>query len=353
VQQKLLALAIAIAAAVIVVGVGLGWENNKVVPVNPTASAHYLQEPHNHLGFMSDWDGPTYLAIAKHGYTNPIQANFFPLYPLLVHVINGVVPSLVDSGLIVSWLCFVGAIYFYLRIIKLLYGTKDDLEALRGTMFFVLFPTGVFLIATYTESLFAFLALGALYYALRKNYLAAGLLAMVSTATHINGLFVVVLIGLVLLEEGVGAAKTAATILIGSLGLAAYMVFQAKVFHNPLAFLDAQKAHSWLNFGLGHFITELATLNGVFLVLLLVSTVYWWQRRRSFSVYSLLYAAIVLLGGRDLSGLGRYSLMAFPLQFMAYDYLRDRKLGYALAIAMAGVLWTFFTLRYAGGYTGG
>ena len=179
-----------LALMIIIIGVGLGWENNKIVPVNPTKSAHYNLEPNNHLSFMSDWDGPIYLDLAQHGYTNKIEANFFPLYPLAVRLVHSVIKSLLDSGLIVSWLCFTGATYFYLKIIKQLYNLKDNLEAVRGTLFFILFPTSVFLITTYTEALFAFLALGAIYYALRKKYIPAALFAMLSTATHIDGIFV-------------------------------------------------------------------------------------------------------------------------------------------------------------------
>jgi Gpi18-like mannosyltransferase len=353
VRKNELLLAVLVALVIIVVGVTLGWENNKVVPVNATPSAHYLQESHNHLGFLVNWDGPIYLSIAQHGYTSGVQANFFPLYPLLVRIVHGFVSSLVYSGLAVAWTSLVGAIYFYLKIIKQLYGVTDNAEALRGVVFFILFPTSVFLIATYTESLFALLALGATYYALRGTWLPAALLTMLSTATHVNGLFVVVLVSLLLLEAKVQPAKIVATAAIGSFGLAAYMVFQNVRFHDPLEFLVAQKNHSWFNFSAMHVITELLTLNGMFLILLVIAALYWRRQRKSFSLYSLLYAAIVLLGGKDLSGLGRYALMAFPAQLMLYDYLRNRRLGYSIVLALSSVFWTFFTLRYVGGYTGG
>lgn len=346
-------LAFLLSLMIIVVGVGLGWENNKIVPVNPSKLAHYSLEPHNSLSFMSDWDGPNYLAIAQHGYTRNIQANFFPLYPLMVRLVHSVISSLVDSGLIVSWLCLVGAVYFYLKIMKVLYHLNDNLEAVRGTLFFILFPTSVFLIATYTESLFAFLALGAIYYALRGRYIAAALFAMLSTATHITGVFVVVFMGLLLLEKRVKLWQVAASVVTGSLGLVSYMIYQKTRFNNPLEFLKAQKAHNWLNLSPSHLATVFVSFNGLFILLLLITVAYWWQRRRSFSLYALFYACIIFIAGKDLGGLGRYALMAFPLEFMLYDYFRDKKLGYPLVIALCAILWTFFTLRYTGGYTGG
>jgi Gpi18-like mannosyltransferase len=352
-SSNTLLVALLLAMMVIVVGVGLGWENNKIVPVNPVKSAHYNLEPRNHVSFMSDWDGPLYLDIAHHGYTSKIEANFFPLYPLTVRFVNTFVNSLVDSGLLVAWVCLVGAIYFYLKIIKQLYGLKDNLEAVRGALFFILFPTAVFLLATYTESLFAFLALGAIYCALRKKYISAGLFAMLATATHVDGVFVVLLIGLLLAEKQEKAIKIAASMAIGSLGIISYMVWQKIRFNNPLEFIIAQKNHSWLNFDATHLASIFVSLNGLFIVLLLVSVIYWWPRRKSFSLYSLFYASIIFVSGRDLGGIGRYTLVAFPLQFMLYDYFRNKKIGYPLILALSAILWTFFTLRYAGGYTGG
>ena len=348
-----LCLSILIVVSVLLVGVGLGWENNKIVPVNPTPSAHYHVEPHNHLSFLANWDGPQYLSIAQHGYVETDQANFFPLYPLLIHIVNYFIPSLLYSALIVSWVSFVWATYFYLKIVKKLFKIKDNIIALQGVLFFVLFPTAVFLMATYTEGLFAALSLGSIYFALQKRYIITALFALFATVAHPTGLFLIALIAALLFEEGVKLIKILYAVVLSSIGLLGYILYDNSHFHKPLAFIDAQKAHSWLNFSIGHVLTEFATLNGMFLVLLIISAIYWWKRRKSFSLYSALYVCIVFLGGKGLSGVGRYSLMAFPLQLMLFDYLKDKKLGYEVAIILSCILWTFVTLRYMGGYTGG
>ena len=363
-QQKLIKLrdifirsefliALAIGISLIIIGVGLGYENNKIVPVNAAQSAHYLQEPANHLSFLSNWDGPIYLSIAQHGYTNKSQANFFPLYPILVRFVHLLIPSLLDSGLTVAWVCFVGAIYFYLKIFKLLYQLKDNLEAIKGTLFFVLFPTGVFLIATYTESLFAFLALAAIYYALKDKYLVSLILSALSTATHATGVFVAALIGFILLEKGFNIFKSALGVILGCLGLISYMVYQYIKFGSPLEFVNAQKLHSWVNLSGSHFINELVTLNGFFLLLIAISVIYWWRRRKSFALYEMLYLSIIFISGRDFGGFGRYALMAFPQQIMFYDYSRKKKLTFTVILILSVIFWSFVTLRYAGAYTGG
>jgi Gpi18-like mannosyltransferase len=349
-----LLLSILVTVIVVIAGITIGYENNKVVPVNSDTVSHYNLSPSNRLSFMVDWDGPNYLMIAKSGYTDKIQANFFPLYPLIVRVFNSVIDSPVYSALLISWLSLVGAIYFYLKIIKEMYGVKRNSEALRGLLFFVLYPTGVFLIAAYTESLFAFLALGALYFVLKKRYTWAALLTLLCTATHVNGIFILVLLGLLMIEQRAKIGEIIKTLVIGSLGIIGYMVYLQVHFHDALEFLVAQGKHSSPDFRPLHVLSVIATRNGVFCLLLIISAVYWWRRRKSFSIYSILYACLVFESSHGtLSGFGRYSLMAFPLQFMLYEYFRDKKIGYSIALAVCAIGWAYFTLQYAGGYTGG
>jgi hypothetical protein len=45
--------------------------------------------------------------------------------------------------------------------------------------------------------------------------------------------------------------------------------------------------------------------------------------------------------------------MAFPAQFMLYEYFRDKKVMYPIVVAFFGICWAYFTLQYAGGFVGG
>ena len=267
-----------------------------------------------------------------------------------MRLVHYAISSFLLSGLFISWASLVGAIYFYLKIIKQLYKGTDNFEALRAALLFVLFPTGIFLIATYSTSLFACLALGAFYFALRRRYLPATLLTALATATHDDGVFVLVLILLLMLEQKQKLAKILPTLAIGSLGLAAYTVFLGIHFHDPLAFISAQKANGWLQYHV-RTLKNLISMQGLFVALVALSAGYWWRRRKSFAIYSLLYVGIILLG--ETGGFGRYALMAFPVQLMAYDYFRNKKLGYLLALALSSAFWMYFVLQYAAGYTGG
>lgn len=345
-------LSIAMAMAIIALGLFLGWYNNRVVSMNQAPHAHYMLEPGNPLSFMSNWDGPNYLDIAAHGYHQLSSTNFFPLYPLVIRIVNLVIPSLLDSALLVTWVSFAGALYFYLKIVKHLFRIKDNAEAIRGVIFFALFPTAIFMLATYTEALFACLALGTIYFALRKKWLIAAFFAMFSTATHITGVLLIVLLALILLEEGIGKTKVLLAAAIASLGIISYAVLLWKYFYQPIAFITSQKSHGWLQHGFSNFFNSLNIISAVFIVLLLVTAVYWWPKRKSFSIYALLFI-LIPLAGREFGGFNRYVLVAFPLQLMLYGYLRGKKTIYPLALALSAIGWSYFMLQYAGGYVGG
>jgi mannosyltransferase PIG-V len=347
-------LLLAVLVAVILSGGGifLGRQNNGVVPVSPDQTAHYHAEPHHPLTFMANWDAPDYITISRHGYQSSSQTNFFPLYPLLIRGFNTVLASFLWSAFAVAWLGFVGAVFFYLKVVKRLYQTIDNHEALWAVLLFVLFPTGVFLFAPYTEGPLGFLALGAIYYALRKRWLPAAILTMFATAVHITGVFVLILMGLLLLEEGISRLRALAAVALGSLGLLSYMLYLQLHFHNALNFVSAQKEHGWLQHKFAMLPTELSIINGLIILALLVAVVYWWSRRKSFAVYTLLFLCIPAVGGQ-LGGFNRYALMAFPVQLMLYEYCRRKPLVFAIVLVVTTILWTHYLLQYAGGYIGG
>ena len=345
-------LAIVVTICFIGVGVFMGHINNQVVPSNPSPLVHYQLERHNVLNFLAEWDGPDYLAIAAHGYTTKRLTNFFPVYPLLIRAVNYVVPSALDSALIVSWLALAGAVYFCLKVFKTLFSLNENLEAFRGVAFFILFPSAVFLIATYTESLFALFAFAGIYFALKRRYYLASAAGLLATATHINGAFLVLLIAMILWEERVRWRFVVASLVIGGLGLAGYSLYLTLRFHAPLAFIAAQQQHGWLKYSWHSLIAQTDWLNVVFIILIIWAIKYWWNRRRSLSVYSALFLLIPLVGGQ-FGGFNRYVLMAFPLQFMLYDRLRHSKTGYPVGLALSAIIWAYFLFQYAGGYVGG
>jgi Gpi18-like mannosyltransferase len=345
-------LALLVAVAVIVIGVGMGWDNLRNITSYPYPGFHYLLEPHNPLSFFANWDGADYLSIARYGYTSVFWVNWFPLYPILIRGISYVIPSLLDSALLIAWASLVGAVYFYIKIVRHLFTVSDEFEPLRAVLFFVLFPTGVFLIAPFSESLFSVLALGSIYFALKKRPLPSAAMALLCSATHITGIFVVILTAAILWEEKVRLRVVVATFIVGSVGLLTYMTYLFSYYGDPLAFLTSQEIyHHWTESGFYNLLITDTPSNILMVCLVVLSVAYWWKKRKSFSIYSFLFL-VILLHGKQYGGFNRYVLVDFPVQIMLYGYFRNKRSIYPYVTAALGIMWAYYVLQYAGGYIG-
>ena len=241
VYQYDIIVAVLCAVAVVVLGVALGLRNDGMIAYRLGSGVHYsFAKP---LSILAHWDGLAYLKIARFGYKTMLDAGFFPLYPLMIRVLHAVINSYLLSALFISWTSLVGAIYFYIKIIKHLglVGRKTNLALAVAP--FVLFPTAVFMIVTYTEGLFAFFALASIYYALQKRYGLVGLFILLATLTHVTGAFLIVLDALILREEQLPLGKIAAAVVAGSSGLLLFMVDRGFLFHRPVAQNSAQELY--------------------------------------------------------------------------------------------------------------
>lgn len=135
------------------------------------------------------WDSAWYLQIAAHGYYSPASSNFFPLYPLLVHVVEPVFGSMMFAGIAISLTAMVGALLLLDRLVRLDLGE----DAARLTLLLVAaYPMSVFLSAVYTESLFLLLTVACIYAARRERWALAGLCGGLATATRSDGLALLV-----------------------------------------------------------------------------------------------------------------------------------------------------------------
>ncbi len=345
-------LALAIAVCFILLILFIGHYSNGTIPGNSDLQARYTLEPATHLDFMSEWDGPHYLHIAKYGYTDNSLTAFFPLYPLLIRLAMFVLSSPLISGLLVSWACLTGAIYFYLKIVGELIN-KDINDKILGVMLFLFFPTGVFLAATYTEALFAFLLLGSFYCALKNRLLWSAILSALATAAHPEGIFIIPLIMLVLWENKHSLIKIVGVGLSGLVGILSYIVYLWLVKGKPLDFVHAQRGNHWLS---SHYLSTIASsitaIDVLVFVLAVAAVFYWWKRHVALSVYSLLFVLLPFVGG-NFAGYSRYLLMDFPLPLMLLSLFRRSRLAFPVVLTISTVLWTFYVIHYAAGYIGG
>ena len=144
------------------------------------------------LGPWQRFDTMRYLALAQEGY-NAQNSVFPPVYPLLIGGVGRVIELLtpatpevagMTAALIISNVALIAALALlhYVTTQEL-----DEASAERSLAYLVFFPTGFFLFAAYSESLFLLFGIGALWLARRDEPLWAGMLGMLAALTRLTG----------------------------------------------------------------------------------------------------------------------------------------------------------------------
>ncbi|NJN16293.1 MAG: hypothetical protein HC822_08470 [Oscillochloris sp.] len=199
--------------------------------------------------FASRWDTGFYLSIADEGYRYtgvPLPSvAFWPLLPLLMRVLGSLIGSTAVAGLIISNLALLGAALLLYRLTADEWGPQ---VAERAVWYLLIFPSAFFGSAIYSESLWLFCAVGALYMARRGWWESAAILAFAAALSR----FVGVIVGPMLVLEwwrqrrnanGVRAPWPAVFAACAApLGSGAYMGYLYLRFGDPLAFVHAAAA---------------------------------------------------------------------------------------------------------------
>ena len=192
------------------------------------------------IDLWSRWDSGWFLSIADHGYTDPDHSSaFFPAYPLLVRAVGwftlGHYPL---AGVLVSAVASCAAFVLLWKLARELVGE----DAGRRTVLYLgLFPTTLFLLAVYSESLYLLLTVSAFWFAHRRRWLASGLMVGLAALTRVTG--VVLLPALILLAWRAPDRRQALTRLAVSLPVMAIWPIYLQASHGKaFVFLDAQRA---------------------------------------------------------------------------------------------------------------
>ena len=145
---------------------------------------------------LDSWDGNWYMEIVRGGYPQEIPPNityfqvearaaFFPLYPLLVRAFDRVLPgSEVFAGIFVNALLGLLVVLMVGLLARTLFGIKP---AERTMILMALFPGSFVLSFAYSEALLILLSAICLYFLYRRQWLFAGVVAALATATRPNG----------------------------------------------------------------------------------------------------------------------------------------------------------------------
>jgi hypothetical protein len=146
-----------------------------------TTDAHTPAPPPNaSLEMWRLWDGWFYESIAQHGYVRPIEATFFPLYPMLVHAVAVVAGDNYLAGQVV--VSAVGSFLAYLGV-TLLAG-REHHAPLASLRVFAAFPLAFFLTAFYADGLFIGLCAFALLFARAGAWYRAALCTFLASLTR-------------------------------------------------------------------------------------------------------------------------------------------------------------------------
>ncbi len=324
----------------------------------------------------ANFDGEHYVELVRFGY-KPLQYFFFPLYPIsigiLVSVIGTQLQSVVAVGTIFSISCFILALFVLKRLLELDY--KQNVVWLTVLLMLV-FPTSFYFQMVYTESLFLLVSVSAFYFARKRKWLIAGVLALFCSATRLIG----VLLLPALLFEWYMAYRgdlrsnilSSIPLLMAPLGLVFYMIFLQQTtgdymaFYNNIAIFGEQRSNTIillpqvffryvfriLPSATSYWPTLATTLleftvGVLFFVLSIIS---FFKQRGSYSILLIGGYLIPTFAG-SFSSMPRYMVVLFPAFILMAQFLSTRsKLLQILVLIVSSLSLLLFCSMFIRGY---
>jgi Mannosyltransferase (PIG-V) len=371
-------------AGALFAGRAFGWRE-----FDPHGVTLSLGRVGNVLAASTDrWDSVHYLNIAQHGYTNPPDTAFFPLYPWLMRAVAMIVQSYVLAGVLISVASFAVALVLLHRLTKEELGSK----VADSTLLLLAFaPLSFFFTAVYSESLFLALCVGTFYLAKRQRFGLASLAACGATLTRVPGLVLVVPLAMMylqsrgpLLRPSLGTLIRAVPLVIAPAltfgGFCVYLRTQgftwlAAITNNNVTYYGRAMMTTpvllWRS-----FYTALAglyeTLHGVrpiapsllepfnlgfqdlvyfvVLVISIAALVATWKRLpKEYAVFSTLALLVCTWSGvvaKPLEGYDRYMLVVFPLWMATAAWLEEHRLTRPV-VQVSSVMLVFYVVMFA------
>lgn len=331
----------------------------------------WIYSKHLWLDIWGVWDTGWYLKIARNWYPmlNPLPMRssnwgFFPFYPLLMRLLGGGIGDLYLAGIIISNICLILSCVFLYRMVRL---NSDNNTALRSVKYLFLFPTAFVLSGVFSESLFLVLIILCFYHAKKGNWFLAGISGFFLSLTRPLGIFVV----LPLLYEYFRARNfrlldTDRGVLFLSLiplGLFTFAIYSYYLTGDFLAHVHAKQA-GWMVFLSNPFkvlyytlFTDIITpfggridlvFNAIFVIAtILLLSLFYKKIRFSYWLTGMILCAVPLMGGINvMTGMGRFTLVIFPLYIIFAKLGKNRHLDQIITISLAlfqGLLMVFWS----------
>jgi len=196
------------------------------------------------FGTFAQWDAQWFLHVADDGYDSLQSTAYFPLYPLLVHLLGAIVGSTLVAAVLLTLAAAAVSAAAIAAIARPLLGEQGA----RATVVLVaLFPTAFVLTAPQSDALFLAASSGAFLAALRGRPWLAAACGALAVATRLVGLALVPALVLALWPRRPSFGEIARLIplLLIPLPLVAYALYLDQRFGDPLAFAHAQQTY-WI-----------------------------------------------------------------------------------------------------------
>lgn len=211
---------------------------------------------HNLYGYWVKWDAPHYVGLIQNWYINEgdprFHIVFFPMYPLVCRVFLPLFMGKAEVvALAVSNTCAWLAGAFLYRLTEM---SDGKTVARRAVRFLMLNPLSFFLSIPYTEAMFLFLTIAAVYSARQRRFWIAVSVGALCALCRLMGIVVAIPIFYEMLcherENNTWTGKRIAyrflQCLVVLLGVGAYIALNWEVTGNPFQFVVYQREH-WYN----------------------------------------------------------------------------------------------------------
>jgi Gpi18-like mannosyltransferase len=336
------------------------------IVIGQRAGTHWSPE-HGLLDVLGRWDAQHYLEIATVGYHGKDVA-FFPLYPLLINQLGGLIGDHFIAGVVIANLAFFVALAYLYALTKLEFG--DHETAYHAIFYIAIFPTAIFFSAVYSESLFLALTVASVYYARRGNFITAGIIGGLASLTRVEGVLLVLPIAYEVWRawqerRGTTLVRGIVGLLLVPSGIALFMGYLYALVGDPLYFQKVQAnwnrhlAPPWVS--ISNTIHELsktpiASSNAINHILELAFTISFLALlvaafRTLRPSYAWYFAASLLvpMSTASLMSMPRFDLVVFPAFMLLAVYGRRPVVNSAivsLSLTLLGVFTVFFADWY-------
>ncbi len=306
----------------------------------------------------TEWDGAWYIQIARMGYTSSTISAFFPLYPGLIRLTAFLIgPHWAAAALLASNLSALLAFFGVAALAAQIAPPGEEAARARiAVTLFAAYPLAFFLVAAYSDGLFAGLAALALVLGMRRRWGWAALCGLLVVLCRPVGVAIILPLAWEAFqryrERRVIApanqalrdvAPALAAIFTPVVGLGAYCAFLWLRFGDPLNFIRVES--SWARFSLTPVIsvpvailevahlplfstTQARALLDLMPLLVALALTFVGARRAPIALTLYLLALLYIITSAPINyvdlfvSAGRYMLAAVPLFALAGGWLR-------------------------------